>query len=141
MKTIFITLFLFIAIHLSYGQNIPQGSCGVMFTYDNGGNRIKREYLCPAARIAAPAVLEKDIEKIETAYPNPSDGNVTLYFSQGLDGATITVMDVNGNIIRQLKGGGTKLNIDLTNKPNGIYIIRVDKKDEMVIKRIVKVSN
>jgi hypothetical protein len=141
MKTIFIALFLFTAIHLSYGQNIPQGSCGVMFTYDNGGNRIKREYLCPAARVAAPAVVEKEIEKIETAYPNPSDGNVTLYFSRGLEDATITVMDVNGNFIRQLKGSGTKLNIDLNNVPDGIYIIRIDKKDEKVIKRIVKVSN
>jgi hypothetical protein len=141
MKKIFITSLFIVSIHLCYAQNIPQGSCGVMFTYDNGGNRIKREYLCPAARVAAPVLLEKEVEKIETAYPNPSSGNVTLYFSRGMDGATITVTDMRGNLIRTQKGSGTRVNIDLDNVPDGIYLINIDKKDEKVTKRIIKISN
>jgi len=61
-------------------------------------------------------------------YPNPSNGNVTIQSSlRGTKQSpqTIEVYNMLGEQIKQLSMVNSKLSIDLSSQPNGIYLYRV----------------
>jgi hypothetical protein len=75
-------------------------------------------------------------------YPNPSNGQITIE-GEGL--TSIEVMDLTGNIIlinklssqSQIANGIAKTNVDLSNQPKGIYMVRLTSEKTTVIERVV----
>jgi rhamnogalacturonyl hydrolase YesR len=76
----------------------------------------------------SPAIAEKKIKII----PNPVvNGQLTVDLGEGLqDKTTLTVWDMNGKscIFKQIRTPENKLQIDVRNLPQGIYILSIDNR-------------
>jgi hypothetical protein len=64
-------------------------------------------------------------------YPNPSNGNIKLLLPEpGTGTFTYTIFDMTGKVTRTgiIDGSGTKVicNLDLTQLPKGIYLLKLD---------------
>jgi len=69
-------------------------------------------------------------------YPNPTNGIVTVEFSQLLDG-TITVYNGVGQIVVSEKVTTIKQTIDLSNNERGIYFFHIAKGDYNTVVKVV----
>ena len=73
-------------------------------------------------------------EKI-SIYPNPTTGLFTIEKTQGFN---VQIIDINGRIIKQLSNvDQTQLNIDLSNQPSGIYIVKLFNNSEIKTTKII----
>jgi hypothetical protein len=61
---------------------------------------------------------------ISTVYPVPSDGNVNMLLTRE-DHFVWEVYDINGSLVRKDEGRTDKIQLDLTDQANGVYIVRV----------------
>lgn len=122
----------------------------------NGGDVVKREYDWPIANTSArvvatmPSGCQSEISSVETGgikpapitiYPNPSSSifNVNGGF---LVGTTATIIDhFNGQILFEKTATiDNEIQIDLTNYPAGIYILRIydSNVDYLFTEQIIK---
>ncbi|RBL90264.1 T9SS type A sorting domain-containing protein [Chitinophaga flava] len=140
MKQFLLFIILLTAAAVAEAQTIPQGSCGVMFYYDGAGNRVKRQYICNnTGRLSAAALpASETVIKTEAMYPNPTPGPVTVIFAEPLKGAKITLLNISGKVIRYLVEESARLQLDLSDQPDGIYFIRVIKDGKPYTRKIVK---
>ncbi|MBC9928983.1 T9SS type A sorting domain-containing protein [Chitinophaga qingshengii] len=140
MKQLLLFIMLLTAAAVAEAQTIPPGSCGVMFYYDGAGNRVKRQYICnnTARMAAAPLPASETTIKTEAMYPNPTTGPVTVIFAEPLKGANITLLNISGKTIRYLVEESTRLQLDLSDQPDGIYFIHVVKDGKPYTRKIVK---
>lgn len=67
-------------------------------------------------------------------YPNPSSGKI--YFNNTSIHYEIHVFDMYGKIVFELPKGNHK-NIDLSNLPNGIYLIKLSNENQSQIDKII----
>ena len=70
-------------------------------------------------------------EKI-TLYPNPTTGIVNI---EGNNYIKVFVINSNGNIVEIINN---KKRIDLSNQPNGLYILKIITNKEIVKKKVIK---
>ncbi len=70
-----------------------------------------------------------------TVYPNPAKDQITI---QGLKSGTLEVFNSSGKVVKNSEVKGMSTNVDISNLPNGIYIIRVMTKDNSVVKKFIK---
>ncbi len=70
-------------------------------------------------------------------HPNPTDGIVRL---DGLSGnMTVEVVDATGRTIsRSGNNGGATLLLDLSEQPDGFYMVRLSGRDGVAVRRLVK---
>lgn len=141
--------------------DIPEGSCGLLFTYDGSGNRIKREYVCnnggasPGGRIMntpidssekkgdpiAVATLKGEIvfENIEALYPNPTTGTFTIRFMTPVENGTVFITDVTGKVLQRVIGNGYQLHFDLSGAAAGVYYVQIKTREgKTITKKVVK---
>ena len=72
-------------------------------------------------------------------YPNPSTGIFTIDDTRGeLSGQAITVGNLVGEIIYRSKITSQKTQLDLSNKPEGVYFISVTGQSGKLVTRITK---
>ncbi|NVK29099.1 MAG: T9SS type A sorting domain-containing protein [Flavobacteriia bacterium] len=77
-----------------------------------------------------------------SVYPNPSYGDVTVSF-EGAAGseATINLMNLQGQILEtiqvDLQSGTRDIQMDLSNLPKGVYMIRYNEENAVAIRRVV----
>ncbi|OFY96060.1 MAG: hypothetical protein A3K10_13060 [Bacteroidetes bacterium RIFCSPLOWO2_12_FULL_31_6] len=74
------------------------------------------------------------IENGVTIYPNPTKGKFTL---QTEHSTKFEVMDIQGKQLFIAENKSKKNEIDLSNKPKGIYIVKITTAKEVVIEKIV----
>jgi hypothetical protein len=122
-------------------QTVPAGYCGVEYSYDAAGNRIKRKYVCVASlnSLAAIAPEEKSEAVISGIYPNPNNGRFNINFSKGIPPSQMLIFDITGKPVTQKKISGTKTEIDISHLPDGIYFISLDYFGKKITEKIVKV--
>lgn len=81
----------------------------------------------------------QDLENKISLYPNPNNGNFTIQTSQiGNDGITVQVLSISGASVSQDTYHDNKINIDISNQPAGIYIVKIINGSEVTVKRIMK---
>jgi len=81
---------------------------------------------------------EKMKEHAIQALPNPSNGVLTLMF-QDDDEKNVSIYDMMGKIV--FKAGnvkGNRLQINITDQPAGVYLIKVISGDEIISKKVIK---
>lgn len=75
-------------------------------------------------------------------YPNPTSGMVTFKFSEEINTSVrIVISDIDGKIIKDLKlpvSSGSKIETDLTNYENELFLIRIITKDKVFTGKLVK---
>ncbi len=67
-------------------------------------------------------------------YPNPTNGIFTI---QCKDIQSIKIININGQIIKQLSIDNEQFTIDLSNQPKGIYFVKIKGDDFIIVKKIV----
>jgi endonuclease I len=76
--------------------------------------------------------------KLISAYPNPSNGNFQIKLPLNLQEVRVRIFSLQAQLLAsqtyQVKAG--KIQIDLRNKPAGMYIVRLDLPSSKVIKVI-----
>ncbi len=77
------------------------------------------------------------VTNIIKVYPNPNNGQFTLNVT-GAEAYVVEVYDVMGKQVWNEQVQGTQQTIDLTQQPNGIYLVKVVVGDEALVQRIVK---
>ncbi|MDP2337610.1 MAG: PKD domain-containing protein [Bacteroidota bacterium] len=72
-------------------------------------------------------------------FPNPTQGNIQLKFSQiPKAGTWITVSDISGKIISRSLADNLEENLNLKENPSGLYFIRIDQKMPKTYKIVLK---
>ncbi|PCI93425.1 MAG: hypothetical protein COB15_16450 [Flavobacteriales bacterium] len=70
-------------------------------------------------------------------YPNPSKGIFNIEVLDGND-ASIEIYNLQGQKVVEFFKLASKSKIDLSNQPDGIYLVRVISEDNVVVERIIK---
>lgn len=79
-------------------------------------------------------VFENDSEDVSLS-PNPVTSE--LYLSgMPLDNATINILYSSGNLMRNVRLNGNTINV--SQLPTGLYFVRIQKGDQLIVKRFVK---
>lgn len=116
----------------------------VYYSYDDAGNRIHRDIIELSGKWGEeggdstateaqeePIVDEQQLQEedgIILAYPNPTDGNLTVAISANLleeTAANYIIVDLAGKVIEQGQLVQSQTILDLTNEANGNYILTV----------------
>lgn len=72
------------------------------------------------------------------AYPNPTTGIMKLTISENLTSVSIT--DITGKTIyhSELKTADSETIIDISNQPNGVYFIKLQTEQKIIINKVIK---
>ena len=129
-----IHLFIFILIaYIAKEYSFAQvGQSGIVYTYDNNGNRIKREFTI--LRIASDTA-GAGVEMAETLaeqfgvnlFPNPAEDVLNIAVSNIPEGEKVraSVFDVQGRLLQTAEVTSTNTALPFHEHPPGIYHIRV----------------
>lgn len=139
MKYVYLILFFITTIDVA-AQNIPAGYCGVEFSYDAAGNRIKRKYVCATSvnTLAATAPEKSEEELINGIYPNPNNGKFNVNFSKSIPPSKLLIFNANGKTVSQQKISGSKNQVDISHLPDGIYFISLEYFGKKITEKIIK---
>ncbi len=91
---------------------------------------------CPMLRACLPVLGVSANEEIAaniSIYPNPTTGIVNI---NNVEGATIEVLNLMGQVVKTIENASAINNIDLSNNANGTYFVRVVKGNEVSTTKI-----
>jgi hypothetical protein len=83
---------------------------------------------------------EIELGTIISLFPNPTNGQLTVFNENNMDIETITVIDINGRIIQELvvEESSININFSIANIAQGIYFVKIQTDEASVVKRILK---
>lgn len=139
------------------------------YTYDGMGNRITRTYAlltCPSCRTAnqdstkvadslfataqttAIQLPQTSTEKVnfdgslevKNIYPNPTQGNFVVQFTDIVTNATVQLFDMQGNKMDEQMLSGREWQLDISLFPSGTYILVIyTAQHKKYTKQLVKI--
>lgn len=139
------------------------------YAYDGMGNRISRTYAllaCPSCRttkqdstkvtdsifaIAQTTIIELpqtptekvtyDISiELRNIYPNPTQGNFVVQFTDIVSNATVQIIDMQGNKLDEQILSGSQWQLDISLFPAGNYILIIRTQEGKAYnKKIIKI--
>lgn len=141
MKKLQHLLILFLLPMYIFSQNSDQKK--ITYGYDAAGNRIKREIVMNATKSAfaeADIFTEELAERIIKIYPNPTKGQLAVEIPdiESVKSANLTLFNMQGQIISKTKATLLKTDLDISSKPNGIYILHINIDGQVSSWRIIK---
>lgn len=130
---------------VSYGLLLTCSCCNaaaqnIGFTYDNAGNRIKKEI------VLSKSLFEEDDEPLKekmqrrdvVIYPNPTEGEILIQVSGSPVNGTIEIFSMNGALIERGNLSGNSCSFDLSYQPEGVYLLKISFEGETSTWKIVK---
>ncbi len=88
-----------------------------------------------------PSVIEKEIENTEIlVFPNPTSTKVFVEIKNEecrMNNAEISVFDIYGKEVLKTEVGSRKTEVDLSNQPKGIYVIKVRTAKGVAVEKVV----
>lgn len=119
------------------------------YSYDASGNRIKREIVMQVPKaMAKQQNFSSDNQSFSDMlhdhsikiYPNPTKGALRICISElkGTDKCSLEVYTTLGVQILVKKVETDNLDIDISNQPNGVYLLRITINERATTWRIVK---
>lgn len=137
MKKLLFLFLLVVSFNLSGQEKIK-------FTYDASGNRIKKEIVLSSTKLASEEVNEIFTEKMSERnikiYPNPTKGQLMLDISdiEDIKSGNLTVYNMQGQMLINKKISDVQTILDISSRPNGIYILHINIDGEKKSWRIIK---
>jgi hypothetical protein len=116
--------------------------CMVMFTYDQGTRMLStlfgaRDGLLTSSGCGTISVNEYLPENSFNLYPNPSNGNVVINSQiNGIKNVTISLFDLLGNEIQVFENNSFPFEMNLSDLPNGSYLIKFQSGNQSVTKKL-----
>lgn len=154
MKHFIITLVVLIALAYCQHAVAQDPYCGLIYSYDNAGNRIQRKIVPCGPGFGGGGGGEsskRDITDSDTAqnkntdavllqsmFPNPTTGAVSIVFNQPVDNAEITVSDNIGRKLFTTQASGSTLPLNLSGYPSGTYFITTKARGQTFQSSVVK---
>lgn len=83
-------------------------------------------------------ILENTFSNDITVYPNPTDGIVIIDLGEALSEFVVSIIDVNGKLIRQSTYKNTKIFELNLNVQSGIYLLTINSGNKKVTIRLIK---
>ncbi|PCI93812.1 MAG: hypothetical protein COB15_15720 [Flavobacteriales bacterium] len=93
---------------------------------------------CASGVFSTSIASETSNEKSMVIAPNPFINNFSLSYKSETNSATLSIYNLVGEKIMSQNITQEKTNIDLSNQPNGIYLITIIDGVNMVTKKIIK---
>jgi hypothetical protein len=168
-KTTLMTALCLLSIHFTKAQTpggpiTPSGGtggppiidCGMLYYYDNAGNRILRMYV--PCRVVKEDKTQDSTQTANNAKglftdsstlatfqivminPNPTAGPFNITCNQVLNNAGVTVVDLNGQVVSQSVANGTNIQMDISQLTPGVYTVTVTSNGTPTSKTLVKMS-
>ena len=108
------------------------------YEYDGAGNRTHRVLVVPVPRIADGE--EPELETEINVYPNPTPGRLNISISElkEKERTSIKVLDLEGRVVVDIDNLQLDNPVDLTELPNGAYIIVIQLGKEVTKWKIIK---
>ncbi len=160
---IILSFLLSLFILKSTAQQLPVGSCGIVYIYDENGCRVKRVYFCnngvdpyplkttpitkgaiPTASAIPNPVFNKiplkniEVQLVDALYPNPTTGKFFINFSTKIINATVTITASNGKVIQSFVANGFKIDFNLSGAVAGTYFVNIKGVGSSVTYKIIK---
>lgn len=148
---VLVPLYLVLAMYLNGKCQTP-----ISYYYDNGGNRTERIiYIPPVPRPpdnndtsqinqrqeASKREYKDKIGEVNVKiYPNPTKGQLFISLSDVPQGGTscLELFSLEGKLISKPEIDNLTYSVDLSNKPAGIYILRIKINTNISEWRIIK---
>ncbi|HLP96613.1 MAG TPA: LamG-like jellyroll fold domain-containing protein [Saprospiraceae bacterium] len=73
-----------------------------------------------------------------TAFPNPTTGLLTFDWKVPPPDWTLQVFDLQGKLIQTIASNNPKESINISEMPPGLYVIRIDTKEDVYVIRAIK---
>lgn len=118
------------------------------YAYDMAGNRIKREIVISASRAMAKKqsfesqdfYSERLREHSVKIYPNPTQGNLRVSISGigNSDKCHLGVYSIQGTQILAFDVNSDNANVDISNQPNGVYLLQITINGKSTTWKIIK---
>jgi hypothetical protein len=146
--------FTFAKINLAVAKDPPVGGHGnVLFKIKTAPNLVTGDHVDKEAEIYfdynAPIETEKaetifkslgvkdhEVDKSVALYPNPTNGNVNINSNNTIK--SIELFDVQGRILQTIIEDRNAAQIDISNKANGLYFIRITTKTGVKVEKLIK---
>ena len=117
--------FVFILIYLTFTT-----LCGLSQDRNNNGDTTTAE-----SNIASKKETTNPATNLEI-YPNPV---IDVVYVNGLEGKhTIKIMNALGQVVVSVKGTSAEQELDLTGKPTGMYLIRIELQGKTITRKLIK---
>jgi hypothetical protein len=127
--------------NLGDGPLLGDTIVGIILNYETTGTGAFEAYFDDFLIEEGQALDIKDnsesiVSKI-AVYPNPSTG---LFNFENLSNkeVQITIYSINGELIKNSKSDATNVSLDLSNKPNGIYLLNIKDGDNNYTQKLIK---
>lgn len=118
------------------------------YAYDMAGNRIKREIVMSASQAMAKKqsfesqdfYSERLREHSVKIYPNPTQGNLKVSISglETSDKCRLGVYSIQGTQIFAFDVSTDNADVDISNQPNGVYLLQITINGQSTTWKIVK---
>lgn len=143
MKKIISTTYIMIILNLFLGSIKSQT---VNYEYDNSGNIKSRKVITLKSSDATDSIVKskifEDTEINIKIYPNPTRGDLKIEIPDYTDNEILIfqVYDMSGRTLLNTKRNGALTTLDLSNFPNGTYILRMSRNGKASSWRIIKTN-
>lgn len=128
-----------------------QTYCGLLYSYDSGGNRIKREVI-PASNCGDPGgggggnsakrgeeeTTNTQEALTATFFPNPTTGQVTVQLSSSVTEVQVSISDNSGRVLHTTQSSGSSLPVDLSRYADGLYMITAKTQGRVFRSTVIK---
>ncbi|MDR0863721.1 MAG: T9SS type A sorting domain-containing protein [Candidatus Symbiothrix sp.] len=138
IKNLLIVAGVFLFCHFAFAQTIT-------FGYDTAGNRINRVIEVQLRSGETDEEPPKEYaealaEMVIKIYPNPTEGLLHVSIENMPEGVTaqIALYQLNGNLIITQKGIQNFTELNISNQPAGVYLLRIIAGDEHTEWKIIK---
>jgi hypothetical protein len=123
------------------------------YEYDASGNRISRTAIqlrsakIPKDSLSSESTKTRESEVFKDVldnreikiYPNPTRGLLTVDIPlRDNDLARISLYDIQGRTLMDIKSAGTSTEVDLSGQPAGVYLIRIFVNNKPLTWKIIK---
>ena len=109
---------------------------GYSTSADNGVDSVKRAVILKVDKndLVSTGELETYLKPIPfTVYPNPFSSETTLHTDHLLQGATLTVYNSHGQVVKELDHlSGNTITLTRDNLPAGLYNIQLTQDDRII---------
>lgn len=121
-------------------------SQSVRFAYDEAGNRVKREIVISKQKAKTSTTDSNKIyydmlDNVEVkVYPNPTKGNLKVGVSRADLTFTVQVYSSAGQIVGTYTSRNGYVDVNITNQPNGLYVLAVSMNGNKTTWKIIKTN-
>lgn len=138
MKKLFLSLAIICCIGSTHGGNV------IRYTYDNAGNRTKRDVLYKTDAVdrkeGTDKIVARFIEHEIQVYPSLTKGILTIDVSNidGYANGHISIFNLSGILIKKIEPIAENNTFDISSQPNGVYLLQIKIGDQIKTQKIIK---